>query len=60
MKKRNYSKVIWIVGLFVSLILILYLVVVYKVKYEDMYKLVNESSGSSNLCSLIFLIQLQN
>ncbi len=39
MKKKimqfKYWKYVWIVGLFASLLLILYLVVQYKVKYED-------------------------
>lgn len=38
MKKKNVnvSRIIWVVGIFLVLILILYLVVVYKVKYEDL------------------------
>ena len=35
MKKFNLWKFIWVVGLFLALLLILYLVVEYKVKYED-------------------------
>lgn len=35
MKKINLFKIIWILGLFASLLIILYLVVEYKVKYED-------------------------
>lgn len=42
-KKINISKIIWVVGLFASLILILYLVVVYKVKYEDLSYIIIES-----------------
>lgn len=34
-KKINLWKFIWVVGVFVILLLILYLVVEYKVKYED-------------------------
>lgn len=34
-KKINFWKFIWVVGVFVILLLILYLVVDYKVKYED-------------------------
>lgn len=35
-KKINYHKIIWISGIFIALILILYLVIVYKVKYEEL------------------------
>ena len=35
MKKINIWRVIWVVGIFIILLLILYLVVEYKVKYED-------------------------
>lgn len=31
----NVAKIIWVVGLFAFLLIILYLVVEYKVKYED-------------------------
>lgn len=33
-KKINYLKIIWVTGIYIMLILILYLVVTYKVKYE--------------------------
>ena len=33
-KKLNYLKIIWVTGIYIMLILILYLVVTYKVKYE--------------------------
>lgn len=33
-KKINYFKIIWLTGIYVMLIIILYLVVTYKVKYE--------------------------
>lgn len=33
-KKINYLKIIWLTGIYVMLIIILYLVVTYKVKYE--------------------------
>lgn len=38
MKKKNVnvSRIIWVVGIFFALILILYLVIIYKVKYEDL------------------------
>lgn len=38
MKKKNVSvsRIIWVVGIFLALILILYLVIIYKVKYEDL------------------------
>ena len=35
-KKVNFRKIIWVSGIFIALILILYLVIVYKVKYEDL------------------------
>lgn len=34
-KKLNIPKLIWVSGIFIILILILYLVIQYKVKYED-------------------------
>lgn len=34
-KKINPWRIIWIAGIFITLIIILYLVVEYKVKYED-------------------------
>lgn len=33
-KKINYLRIIWATGIYVMLIIILYLVVMYKVKYE--------------------------
>ena len=38
MKKKNVnvSRIIWVVGIFLALILILYLVIIYKVKDEDL------------------------
>lgn len=33
-KKINYLRIIWITGIYVMLIIILYLVVKYKVEYE--------------------------
>ena len=38
MKKKNVnvSRIIWVAGIFLALILILYLVIIYKVKYEDL------------------------
>ena len=33
-KKINYLNIIWVTGIYIMLILILYLVVTYKVKYE--------------------------
>lgn len=33
-KKINYLRIIWVTGIYVMLIIILYLVVTYKVKYE--------------------------
>lgn len=34
-KKLNIPKIVWVSGIFIILILILYLVIQYKVKYED-------------------------
>lgn len=33
-KKINYLRIIWVTGIYIMLIIILYLVVTYKVKYE--------------------------
>lgn len=33
-KKINYLKIIWVTGIYIILAIILYLVVIYKVKYE--------------------------
>ena len=33
-KKINYPRIIWVTGIYVMLIIILYLVVKYKVEYE--------------------------
>ena len=33
--KNNIWKIIWVVGIYAILVLILYLVVIYKVKWED-------------------------
>jgi len=35
LSKINFWKIIWVVGIFAILLIILYLVVEYKVKYED-------------------------
>ena len=35
MKKTNIWKIIWLVGVYVILLFILYLVIIYKVKWED-------------------------
>ena len=35
LKRINFWKMIWVVGIFAILLIILYLVVEYKVKYED-------------------------
>lgn len=40
-KKINFSKIIWISGIFTILLIILYLVIEYKVKYEDYSYLIN-------------------
>ena len=36
MNKRNIWKIIWVVGIYATLVLIVYLVVLYKVKWEDL------------------------
>lgn len=33
-KKINYLRIIWVTGIYIILIIILYLVVTFKVKYE--------------------------
>ena len=33
-KKINYLRIIWVAGIYIILIIILYLVVTFKVKYE--------------------------
>lgn len=33
-KKINYFRIIWVIGIYIILIIILYLVVTFKVKYE--------------------------
>lgn len=33
-KKINYFRIIWVTGIYIILIIILYLVVTFKVKYE--------------------------
>lgn len=33
-KKINYLRIVWITGIYIILIIILYLVVTFKVKYE--------------------------
>lgn len=33
-KKINYLRILWISGIYIILFIILYLVIVYKVKYE--------------------------
>lgn len=34
-KKFNIPRILWIIGIFAILLIILYLVIEYKVKYED-------------------------
>ena len=33
-KKINYLRILWISGVYIALLMILYLVIIYKVKYE--------------------------
>lgn len=33
-KKINYLRILWVTGVYVILLIILYLVIIYKVKYE--------------------------
>lgn len=46
MKKNhntNIWKIIWILGIFIILLIILYLVIEYKVKYEDFYSVITNT-----------------
>jgi len=43
-KKINIWKIIWVAGIFAILLIILYLVVEYKVKYEDFYIIIKSPS----------------
>jgi len=43
-KKINIWKIIWVVGIFAVLLIILYLVVEYKVKYEDLSCIIKSPS----------------
>lgn len=45
MKKINVSKLIWVCGIFIALLIILYLVVEYKVKYEDFSYIIEEKES---------------
>lgn len=49
MKKKNINiwKIIWVVGVFAILLIILYLVVEYKVKYEDFNNYIIEKESPS-------------
>lgn len=53
MKKTNIWKIIWLVGVYVILLLILYLVVIYKVKWEDrdLNKYLYFYNCGGNLCT---------
>lgn len=33
-KKINYLRILWVSGIYIILLIILYLVIIYKVKYE--------------------------
>lgn len=44
-KKINFPKLIWIAGIFITLLLILYLVIEYKVKYEDFSHIIKSPSS---------------
>ena len=50
MKKKNINiwKIIWVTGVFLILLIILYLVVEYKVKYEDFSNYVIEKESPNN------------
>ena len=52
MQKKNNFKYIWVTGIFLILIIILYLVVEYKVKYEDkvIYNYLYFYNCNDNLC----------
>ena len=53
MKKNNIWRIIWLVGVYVILLFILYLVVLYKVKWEyrDLNKYLYFYNCSGNLCT---------
>ena len=44
LKKINFWKIVWVVGIFAILLIILYLVVEYKVKYEDFSYIIKSPS----------------
>lgn len=45
MKKINFFKFVWVSGIFIALFIILYLVVEYKVKYEDFDYIIEEKES---------------
>lgn len=53
MKKDNLWRVIWVVGIYAVLVLILYLVVIYKVKWEnkDLHKYLYFYNCNDSLCT---------
>lgn len=53
MKKNNLWRVIWIVGIYAVLVLILYLVIMYKVKWEDkdLHRYLYFYNCSDSLCT---------
>lgn len=53
MKKNNLWRVIWIVGIYAVLVLILYLVIMYKVKWEDkdLHKYLYFYNCNDSLCT---------
>ena len=53
MKKNNLWRVIWIVGIYAVLVLILYLVIMYKVKWEDkdLHKYLYFYNCNESLCT---------
>lgn len=60
MKKINVAKIVWISGVFLTLIAILYVVVVYKVKYESQsntdylyFYNCSATAGKKELCTTI-------
>jgi len=44
MKMKKFWKFVWIIGIFLILLIILYLVVEYKVKYEDFSYIIKSPS----------------
>ena len=59
-KKLNISRLIWVSGIFIILLIVLYLVIEYKVKYEEFSYIISSYIKGSEvvkcLCYLYYLI----